>query len=245
MQSRRSRLDRFISARVRISLREVKLMLAQQRVTVDGKTARDADQIINAFSHIQLDGEDLQADTAVRLMMHKPVGVVSATRDARHTTVLDLLPRPDRDRFHIAGRLDLNSSGLMLLTNDGEWSRKLTSPEHKVCKIYRVRLRNPIHEADHEEYIEAFAQGMYFSCEGITTRPAKLTILCAHTAEVILTEGRYHQIKRMFGRFRNPVLELHRTAIGGLQLDAGLAPGESRELSCAESLLPFAAVAQG
>jgi len=231
MQSRRFRLDRFISKTIGVNLRAVKLMLAQGRISVDGITARDSNQIVNAFSRVLLDDQILQADTAVHLMLHKPVGVVSATRDARHKTVIDLLERADRDSFHIAGRLDLNSSGLLLLTNDGEWSRKLTSPENKVSKVYRVTLKNPLNE----EYVEAFAQGMYFSYEGITTRPATLRILSDYVAEVSLTEGRYHQIKRMFGRFRNPVLELHRSAIGMLQLDSALTPGESRELSAAEA----------
>jgi len=232
MQSRRSRLDRFISKKTGVNLRAVKLLLAQGRVTVDGATAHDIDQIINGFSQVLLDQQVLQADTAVHLMLHKPVGVVSATRDARHKTVIDLLERADRDSFHLAGRLDLNSSGLLLLTNDGEWSRKLTSPDNKVSKIYRVTLKNPINE----EYIEAFAQGMYFSYEGITTKPAVLTIISEYVAEVSLIEGRYHQVKRMFGRFRNPVLALHRIAIGRLQLDAALAPGQSRELSADEAL---------
>lgn len=232
MPSKRFRLDRFISKKTGVNPRAVKLMLAQGRITVDSAPALNSDQIINGFSHVLLDGRVLQANTAVHLMLHKPVGVVSATRDARHKTVLDLLARADRDSFHIAGRLDLNSSGLLLLTNDGEWSRKLTSPDNKISKVYRVRLKNPINE----EYIHAFAQGMYFPYEGITTRPAVLTIISEYMAEVSLTEGRYHQIKRMFGRFRNPVLELHRTAIGRLQLDATLAPGESRELTNAEAV---------
>jgi len=232
MQSKRSRLDRFISKKTGVNPRAVKLMLAQRRVTVDGITALDSDQIISSFSHVLLDDQVLQADTAVHLMLHKPIGVVSATRDSRHQTVIDLLERADRNSFHIAGRLDLNSSGLLLLTNDGEWSRKLTSPANKVSKVYRVRLKNPITE----EYVHAFAQGMYFPYEGITTRPATLTILSEYMAEVSLSEGRYHQIKRMFGRFRNPVLALHRSAIGKLQLDAALAPGESRELTAEEAV---------
>ena len=118
----------------------------------------------------------------------------------------------------------------MLLTNDSRWSERLTLPEHKVSKRYIVHLKNKLDEA----YVNAFAEGMYFSFEDITTKPAKLTIIADYQAEVELTEGRYHQIKRMFGRFRNPVLALHRSAVGDIVLDADLQPGQSRELTAKE-----------
>jgi 16S rRNA pseudouridine516 synthase len=188
------------------------------------------DRQVDEFSHIQLDGQILQANTPVYLMLHKPIGVVSATKDTQHKTVIDLLDCEVRDELHIAGRLDLNSSGLLLLTNDSRWSDALMSPTHKVDKVYRVTLANPLTE----EYIAAFAEGMYFSFEDIMTQPAKLVILADHVAEVTLKEGKYHQIKRMFGRFRNPVVGLHRLSIGDIVLDEALASGESRVLTAAE-----------
>ncbi|WP_020683162.1 pseudouridine synthase [Marinobacterium rhizophilum] len=230
MQSRVARLDRFISVRTGINRKHVRLMLAQGRVQVDGVPATDIQQPVGEFSRVLLDGEVLQANTPRYVMLHKPVGVVSATRDTLHKTVIDLLECPDADTLHIVGRLDLNSSGLLLLTNDGRWSRELTSPQSKVSKQYRVTLANPIGE----DYVAAFAGGMYFAYEDITTRPAGLRILSERVAEVTLVEGRYHQIKRMFGRFRNPVLALHRHAIGNLALDPNLEPGQSRELTCQE-----------
>lgn len=208
-------------------------MLAQGRVVVDGKVATDIGQVIEQFSHVVLDTEILQADKPIYVMLNKPVGVVSATRDDRHTTVIDLLERDDRAELHIAGRLDFNSSGLLLLTNDGQWSRQLSSPEQNICKLYWVKLEKPITE----KYIQSFAEGLYFAFEGITTRPARLRILNEFTAEIELVEGRYHQIKRMFGRFDNRVLELHRLAVGEIQLDPALAPGQSRELTTEEILL--------
>ena len=160
-------------------------------------------------------------------MMHKPAGVVSATKDEKHRTVIDLLDRADRHQLHIVGRLDFNSSGLLLLTNNGRWSRQLTTPSNNIAKLYRVTLEKPITE----EYVLAFSEGMYFPFEDITTRPAKLTIISEYVAEVSLIEGRYHQIKRMFGRFDNEVLTLHRLSIGNLSLDPSLLPGQSRELT--------------
>ncbi len=227
MKSRVARLDRFISVQTGINRKHVRLMLAQGRVRVDGVQATDIQQPVGEFSQVLLDGKVLQANRARYVMLHKPVGVVSATVDTQHRTVIDLLNSPWAQELHIAGRLDLNSSGLLLLTNDGRWSRSLSSPDSGVSKKYRVTLANPIGE----EYIAAFAGGMYFACEGITTRPAGLRILDERVAEVTLTEGRYHQIKRMFGRFRNPVLALQRSSIGNLALDPALEPGQSRELT--------------
>jgi 16S rRNA pseudouridine516 synthase len=230
MRSKRSRLDRFISLHLSINRRDVRLMLAQGRITLDGHAATDIHQLVDEFTRVSCDGRLLQANTPVYVMLHKPVGVVSATRDEHHATVIDLLDRPDRDCLHIVGRLDFNSSGLMLLTNDGRWSRHLTNPEQKIVKRYRVTVGKPVSE----EVVQAFAQGMAFAFEGITTRPAKLVMMDTHIAEVSLIEGRYHQIKRMFGRFDNPVLALHRLAIGPVQLDPELAPGDSRELTPCE-----------
>lgn len=230
MQSKRTRLDRFISSHTQANKKDVRLLLAQQRILVDGQVATDIHQPVDEFSHIRFDGEVLQANTPSYIMLNKPIGVVSATKDAQHTTVIDLLHRPDSSHLHIAGRLDRFSSGLLLLTNDGRWSRRLSEPKFAVTKKYLVTVKNPITE----DYIEAFAKGMFFAYENITTRPATLRIVNEHTAEICLTEGRYHQIKRMFGRFRNPVLTLHRTAIGLLTLDAALSSGEHRDLTPAE-----------
>ncbi|ACJ27701.1 Pseudouridine synthase, Rsu [Shewanella piezotolerans WP3] len=230
MESKRARLDRFISATKRVSRKHVRVLLAKGLVKVDGEIARDIDQIVDEFSHITLEGEVLQANTPIYLMLHKPVGVVSATVDDKHKTVIDLLSHPDKQQLHIVGRLDLNTSGLLLLTNDGRWSKRLMSPEHKVAKLYRVSLENPIDAS----YIQAFHEGMYFEFEDITTLPAKLEIVDPHTALVTLMEGRYHQIKRMFGRFRNPVIGLHRISVGEIVLDSQLLAGQSRVLSTAE-----------
>ena len=232
--SKRSRLDRFLSAKLGINRGDVRLMLARKQVMVDGIAATDIQQQINLFTHValvdQAGGESfkvLQDNQPQYWMMNKPIGVVSATTDEQHKTVVDLLPASDVRDLHIAGRLDLNSSGLLLLTNDGRWSRALSEPKAGVSKCYRVRLEKPLTE----DYIQAFADGMYFSYEDITTRPVELTIVSDYVAELRLVEGRYHQIKRMFGRFRNPVLALHRVSIGNLFLDETLAPGQYRPLT--------------
>jgi 16S rRNA pseudouridine516 synthase len=202
----------------------VRLYIAQKRVIIDGLIANDVAQSVDKFSHIILDDKILQDNKPRYIMLHKPTGVVSATVDEKHKTVIDILPYEDKADLHIVGRLDLNTSGLVLLTNDSRWSELLTKPDNKIAKRYRVTLKNQLSD----DYIEAFKKGMYFDYEGITTLPAKLEIISSHVADVFLYEGRYHQIKRMFGRFRNPVIALHRYSIGGLTLDTKLKVGESR-----------------
>ena len=238
MSSKRTRLDRFISEQIGVNRRNVRRLLAQQRVKVDGQLATDINQVIHDFSHVIFDDRVLRAKQPVYVMMNKPAGVISATRDRQHKTVVDLLDRPDKEQLHIVGRLDLNSTGLLLLTNDGHWSRQLSKPENNVAKLYRVTLQKPVTD----DYIQAFLEGMYFPFEGVTTRPAKLQIISEYEAEVTLTEGRYHQIKRMFGRFDNEVLTLHRLAVGGLPLDASLSPGQIRELTGLEASNIFSSI---
>ena len=227
MHSKNARLDRFISGKIGVSLREVKLLLAQKRVLVDGDLASDVQQRIGQFNHVSFNGEILQSEIPRHIMLNKPSGVVSATVDPEHKTVIDLLDMPEREKLHIVGRLDFNSTGLLMLTNDGHWSRAVSSPEQKIAKWYRVTLEKQVTEA----MIEAFSSGIRFEFENIITRPATIRLIHSHVAEVCLTEGRYHQIRRMFGRFQNRVLKLHRFAVGNLQLDPDLGPGESREIT--------------
>lgn len=227
MSARVSRLDRLLAKRLGISPGAVRPLLAQRRIQVDGIVADARDLLVDGFSVITVDGEVLQAQAARYLMLHKPCGVLSATRDPRHPVVTDLIDAAATTELHIAGRLDLHASGLLLLTNDGAWSRRLSAPASGVSKRYEVTLRDPLSE----DYVAAFAAGMHFPYENITTKPARLEILGERTARVTLQEGRYHQLKRMFGRFRNPVLGIHRSAIGALRLDASLPAGAWRELT--------------
>lgn len=229
MQSQHSRLDRFVSKKLGINKRDVRLLIAQKRILIDDQPAENINQIVGQFTKVCFEGLLLQHNQPIYLMMHKPRGVVSATRDSQHKTVMELLPGVS-ESLHLAGRLDLNSTGLLLLTNDGSWSRKISSPKTDISKRYLVTVEKPITD----EYATAFMAGMYFSYENITTKPAMLEKLSDHTAYVTLQEGKYHQIKRMFGRFRNPVVGIHRVSIGSINLDPELKQGESRTLSPVE-----------
>jgi len=235
MAARKFRLDRFLSSKTGIPKGDIRLLLAQKRVVIDGEIATSMQAPVNYFSCISLDGEILQNRQPNYIMLHKPPGILSATADQGHKTVIDSLRESGLTAdviadLHIVGRLDLHSSGLLLLTNDSDWSRRLMSPEHKIAKVYEVALERPITDA----CIQAFAEGMYFPFENSTTLPAKLERLSETQARVTLMEGKYHQIKRMFGRFRNPVLGLHRLSIGAIRLDPELKAGAFRMLSESE-----------
>ena len=230
MKSTTYRLDRFISQHSAHSLSDVRLLVAQQRIWVNGAAADSIRQRITQFTHVVLDGVCLNDKQPVYVMLNKPKGVVSATWDANHPTVMDLIDHPMKSQLHIVGRLDFNTTGLVLLTNDGAWSRGISLPDAKRPKTYQVKVAQPLSDA----YIEAFKTGIYFAYENITTQPAHLEVLSDYSARITLVEGKYHQIKRMFGFFDNKVLALHRDSVGSLRLDS-LSSGNWRSLSPAEA----------
>lgn len=222
------RVDRFLSNLPQFNRKQVRLLLVERRVTVEGVAVSDPHHDVREFSQVCVDGEILQAGKPARyFMLHKPQGCVSATSDPQHSTVLDLLHEPDKADLHIAGRLDFNTTGLMLITNDGQWSRRLTQPQTKLPKVYHVQTEQDIGP----QYAVTFAAGLYFAFEDLTTQPADLELLGPRTARLSIIEGRYHQVKRMFGHFDNKVIGLHRERMGPLVLDASLAPGQYRPLT--------------
>ena len=225
------RLDRFLSNLPAFNRQLARQVLVSGRIAVNGEVIRDGLYEVTQFSRIEHDGHVLQAGKAARyFMLHKPIGVVSATEHEHHRTVLDLLDEPDKADLHLAGRLDLNTSGLLLITNDGQWSRRLTEPRSRQGKVYRVTTEQSITP----EYIDVFARGLYFAYENLTTLPAELLIESSHSGLLTLHEGRYHQVKRMFGHFQNKVIGLHRLSMGAIELDPKLEPGQYRALSASE-----------
>lgn len=221
------RLDRFLIRRGTHSCREVAGLLADGMVRVDGQIETSGKRDVSRFSNIELRGNILQAGQAIYLMLHKPAGYLSATSDPQHPTVMELIDHPLRDDLHLAGRLDRASTGLLLLTNDGRWSKAITGPEKDVPKVYRVTTRDVIAP----ETVAHFENGIYFAWEDLTTQPAQLEILSDREALLTLHEGRYHQVKRMFHAVGNRVLSLHRERIGPLLLDEELPQGKFRELT--------------
>ncbi|GAA0790463.1 hypothetical protein GCM10009109_17940 [Marinobacterium sediminicola] len=163
-------------------------------------------------------------------MLHKPAGYLSATSDPEHKTVLELLPSTLRPKLHIAGRLDRATTGLLILTNDGLWSRRITAPEEKIPKIYLVTTAEPI-SPDAEA---RFQQGIWLAREGVMTSPATIERLSEHCCRLTIFEGRHHQVKRMFAAIGNAVTALHRERMGPITLDEQLRPGEFRLLTDSE-----------
>jgi 16S rRNA pseudouridine516 synthase len=233
------RLDRFLGHHTPLGRKGIKLALAAGQVSVNGFIVKEGLQPVSDFDRVSWRGEDLiEPLVACYLMLNKPAGCASATKDARHPTVIDLLPAEIvmkqgavvREDLHLAGRLDFNTTGLIILTNDGQWSRRLTEPKIKIPKTYLVELEDPIHP-DTEA---VFEQGIYFSYENITTSAAQLQRLSERCCRLSIYEGRYHQVKRMFGYFDNKVVTLHRESMGAIRLDDTLAAGEYRLLNASE-----------
>lgn len=222
------RLDRFLIRRGTHSGKEVAKLLAGGSVRLDGEVETSGLRKIDRFSHIELCCEILQAHEAVYFMLHKPAGYLSATTDPLHPTVIDLIDHPLKNELHLAGRLDRATTGLVLLTNDGRWSKGVTEPVEEIPKVYRVGTRDPIAPGT----AAIFSAGIYFAYEDLTTRPALLEILDEREARLTIHEGRYHQVKRMFHAVGNQVISLHRESIGPLVLDISV--GEFRKLTAAE-----------
>lgn len=222
------RLDKIISATGKKSRREVREMVRQGRVLVDGKPAPAADMKVDPQTAvILLDGEPLGYEKFTYVMFYKPAGVLTATEDRRQATVLDLLPPELRRRaLSPVGRLDKDTEGLLLLTNDGQLAHRLLSPKSHVDKVYYARVDGALEPGD----IAAFAAGMTLG-DGLECLPAGLEILSPAEALVTLREGKFHQVKRMLAARGKPVLYLKRLSMGRLRLDPALAPGAWRMLT--------------
>lgn len=223
------RLDKLLSSTGRWSRREVRQLIKEGRVLVDGAPAAAAEQKLDpALSPVLVDGEALTIRKHTYIMLHKPAGVLSATGDPRQETVLDLLPPELRRRgLFPVGRLDKDSEGLLLLTNDGPLAHRLLSPKRHVDKIYHIRTDRPLTPAD----AAAFAAGVVLG-DGTACLPAKLELLGdGSEALVTLHEGKFHQIKRMIACRGATVCRLKRLAMGTLVLDDRLAAGEFRPLT--------------
>jgi len=225
------RLDRLVARLSAKARRDIRQAIASGRVRVDGAVTRDGLLEVDEFAKVELDNHVLQLRERIHLMLHKPAGYLSATTDPVHPTVMDLLgdAYPDHD-LHLAGRLDRASTGLLLLTNDGGWSRRLTLPEKHFPKVYLVETADPVSP----ETAGVFASGIYFAYEDLVTAPAMLEVVALRTARVTLCEGKYHQVKRMFHAVGNRVTSLHRESVAHVVLDANLAPGEWRRLRSEE-----------
>lgn len=224
------RLDKYIADSTDLSRALVKLALRNKRVLVNGEQVKDASLQVSPSDSVQLDGAVLRSVGPRYFMLHKPLGYICATVDNDHPTVLDLLDEPNKKILHIAGRLDIDTTGLVLITDDGPWNHRVTAPRHDCQKSYLVTLANTL-VSDAEQQLQI---GLLLKGETQLTKPASLERLANNQVRLTISEGKYHQVKRMFAALDNRVVELHRERIGDIALDDALALGEYRPLTAIE-----------
>lgn len=224
------RIDKILSSQDIASRKEIKTLIKQGRIKVDGKLVTKPEEKFDPeCCEITLDDEPILYKRFIYIMLNKPKDVVSASRDNREKTVLDLLP-PELRRKDLfpAGRLDRNTEGLLIITDDGEFSHKLLAPKSHVNKLYEAVVDRKLTENDVERFRAGISEG------GDDFLPADMSIISDNTALVEICEGKFHQVKRMFHAIGAEVVELKRLRIGGLSLDEKLSLGEARGLSSEE-----------
>lgn len=217
------RLDKYISDTFSVSRRDAKRLLREGRITVNGKIEKDAARQVAENEFIQMDGQTGVYRPFVYIMMHKPKGVISASKDRKTTTALDLLPEEmKRHDLFVAGRLDKDTTGFLLITNDGPFAHDILSPKRHVDKTYLVTLDR----APDEDLRDMFEKGVVLA-DGTKCKPAILA-QCDRPDQfrLTITEGKFHQVKRMFSVFGYIVEQLHRESIGKLKLKDDLREGE-------------------
>ena len=224
------RIDKIIASQGQYSRSEVKKLVKDGRVTLDGKVIKSSDVKADPDKNdIAIDGKSIGYKKHLYIMLNKPQGVVSATEDTDHTTVIDLVPKElKRDGLFPAGRLDGDTVGFVLITDDGDFAHKILSPKNHIMKTYHATLQRPVTDDD----IEAFKKGIELK-DGTLCLEAEVRPIDSDEpmAEIKICEGKYHQVKRMFAALGNKVVFLKRVKMGELALDENLKEGQCRELT--------------
>ena len=224
------RIDKIIASQGQYSRSEVKKLVKDGRVTLDGKVIKSSDVKADPnLNDIAIDGKSIGYKKHLYIMLNKPQGVVSATEDTDHTTVIDLVPKSlKRDGLFPAGRLDGDTVGFVLITDDGDFAHKILSPKNHIMKTYHATLQRPVTQDD----IDAFRNGIELKdgtlCLEAQVRPIEGD---EPMAEIKICEGKYHQVKRMFAALGNKVVFLKRVKMGDLPLDESLEEGQCREIT--------------
>ena len=224
---KQERFDKIISTQFNISRKDARIAIRRGKATLDGKVLRDFGALVNVEADITFNGQALNYKQYIYILMNKPKGVLSASEDKNRKTVVDLVPEHlRRQGLFPVGRLDKETTGFLIITDDGEFAHKAISPNYEVYKKYLVTLDGALTE----DMVKTFAEGVVLA-DGTLCRKAELQILSQNVARVKICEGKYHQIKRMFGVVGLGVNELKREAVGGLSLPENLAEGECIELT--------------
>lgn len=229
------RLDKFISKATELSRKDAKKILHASEVTVNDAVVKDSSfQIDELNDEVMWAGEPLSVATGNRyILLYKPAGFECTLKPKEYPIVTELIAVPEVASLRIAGRLDVDTTGALLLSDDGGWLHRVTSPKHHKAKVYQLTLADPMDEAEQANAIAQIANGILLEGEENKTKPAELTFIDPTHAQLTLTEGKYHQVKRMMAYFGNKVTELHRSNIAELTLE-GLEVGECRFLTAEE-----------
>ena len=219
-------ISQFIAKKTGLGKRHAKQLLENHRVILNQSIITDGSIPLDKFDHLIADGKTLQQNTPHHILLNKPAGILSATTDPVHRTVIDLIDTSWASELHLAGRLDRSTTGLVILTNDSKFSESLTRPESKIPKTYLVSTDLPVTD----EALAAFRKGMSFQKEDIRTHPAEVTQLSENKCRLTIYEGKRHQIKRMFLRFGIRVTTLHRESIGSYDLSSIPSAGDWTEI---------------
>lgn len=224
------RLDKLISNSTAFSRSQAKIVINKGKVTVDGEAITNPAQHINEDADVEYMGVSVKKPQPRYIMFNKPAGVVCANKDEEHATVFDSLFLARTETLHIAGRLDIDTTGLVLITDDGQWLHRITSPKHEHQKTYLVELDSPISD----KQIKTLENGVQLKQEKERCQPAVIEKLSETQIRLSISEGKYHQVKRMLAAVGNHVVKLHREQIANIKLDQTLREGEWRELNESE-----------
>ena len=226
------RLDKFISKATELSRKESKRILHAGEVTVNDEVVKDSGQHVDILNdEVMWANEALSVATGNRyILLHKPEGFECTLKVKEHPIVTELIAVPELGSLRIAGRLDVDTTGALLMSDDGKWLHRVTSPKHEHAKIYELTLADAMDAAAQANAVKEVAEGILLEGDHEETRPAVLEFIDETHARLTLEQGKYHQVKRMMGYFGNRVTELHRASVGHITLD-GLEKGDSRFLT--------------
>lgn len=227
----KQRLDKFLSEYTGLSRSQATKALRQNLVKVNQQVIKDGALKISPEDQVEFDGTLLEWTIGNQyFLLFKPEGYICSHDDGEYPTVYQFFDYPLSSRLHTAGRLDVDTTGLVLLTDDGQWSHRITSPKYHCEKTYLVTLADPVEDF----YLEQCAQGILLKGEKQPTKPAQIEIIDDYNLNLTIVEGKYHQVKRMFAALGNKVIALHRWRIGQIILDPQLEEGQYRALTDAE-----------
>lgn len=232
------RLDKFVAQAADLARQQAQKAVRAGEVCIDGAVVKKPEQHIRPESAVTLCGETLQLLQPRYFMLHKPQGYVCANSDGHYPVVLDLLREPQCKRLQIAGRLDVDTTGLVLITDDGQWNHRVTSPSRHCKKVYIATLNQSLSG----DAVDLLRDGVLLDGEKKRTKPAQISFINEQKTQIRLAihEGKYHQVKRMFAAVGNHVHTLHRESIGDIVLEANLELGQYRALTVTEIASVFA-----